>query len=79
MKQMKPAKVVEMPPAGSAYTAEQFARKLQISIWTFYRLNSQKHLPAPLPFPGAQRWAWEVVEEYVRSGRVLPQAKRRAS
>lgn len=66
---------VEPPPAGVAYTAEQFAQKLQISIWTFYRLNAAGHLPAPLPFPGAQRWAWEVVEEFVRSGRVTTRRK----
>lgn len=59
----------------TAVTAKQFAERLQVSLWTLYRLKAGKHLPAPLPLPGHPRWAADVVDEFVRSGRVSPQRK----
>jgi predicted DNA-binding transcriptional regulator AlpA len=57
-------------------TAAEFARLLQISTRTLWRLRSAGELPEPVRFGGAVRWRLEEIRKWIGDGCPLPQARK---
>ena len=56
-------------------TAADFARLLQISTRTLWRLRSAGELPQPVRFGGAIRWRLEEVRKWIGEGCPSPQSR----
>lgn len=55
--------------------AVEFARLLQVSTRTLWRLRSAGDLPAPVRFGGTVRWRLEEVQKWIAEGCPAPRAR----
>jgi len=55
--------------------AIEFARLLQVSTRTLWRLRSAGDLPAPVRFGGTVRWRLEEVRKWIAEGCPPPRAR----
>ncbi len=65
-----------LPPAEPLLiAAADFARLLDVSTRTLWRLRSSGELPQPVRFGGTVRWRLEEVRKWIADGCPLPRAR----
>jgi prophage regulatory protein len=55
--------------------ADEFARMLQVSPRTLWRLRSGGEIPEPVRFGGTVRWRLDEVRKWIADGCPLPKAR----
>jgi predicted DNA-binding transcriptional regulator AlpA len=63
------------PSDQSLIAASEFARILDVSARTLWRLNSAQRIPAPVRLGGIVRWRLEEIKNWIAEGCPLPQAR----
>jgi predicted DNA-binding transcriptional regulator AlpA len=49
-------------------TAHEFARLLQISVRTLWRMRSAGHVPSPISFGATVRWRLDEIKKWIADG-----------